>query len=185
MKNDLPVIEVRFPPTYAWIAIGFSGIFFVLGLVFALLDRRNLGVSVLISTASLAGLVGATYWLQHLHVVARLTPTQLVLRRDGTVNWADIAEIKLVEIRASYRGTPTRAELVCIKLKTPPPRKAGLEGFMARARHAVTGVDIIVPGNELSCPTAWFLAECQKRMAAAGAPGAGDAPPQSDYSAAA
>ena len=185
MKNDLPDIEVRFPPTYAWLAIGFSGIFFVLGLVFALLDRRNLGVSVLISTASLAGLAAGTYWLQHLHVVARLTPTQLVLRRDGAVNWADIASIKLVEIRASYRGTPTRAELVCIKLKNRPPRKAGLEGFMARARHAITGVDIIVPGNELSCPAAWFLAECQKRMAAAGVSGTADTSPGTELPAAA
>jgi len=177
----LPVIEVRFPPTYAWLAIGISAVFFLLGLVFAFVDRRNLGVSALISTASLAAMAGAAYWLQHLHVVARLTPSQLVLRRDGPVNWADVAAIKYVEIRSSYRGTPTRAELICIKLKNRPARKGGLEGFMLRAKHAITGYDIIVPGNELSCSAEWFVAECHKRVAAAGASGAGEVPPRGEY----
>ena len=182
MRNDLPVIDVRFPQTYTWMAIGFSAIFFVLGLVFALVDRRNLGVSVLISTASLAALAGATYWLQHLHVVARLTPEQLILRRDGALNWGDIAAIQTVEIRSSYRGTPTTSHFICIRLRNRPAPKGGLQGFMLRAKHAITGYDIIVPGNELSCPADWFVAECHKRMAAAGAPGAGDVPPKTEYS---
>ena len=181
----LPVIVVRFPPTYAWLAIGISGIFFLLGLVFALVDRRNLGVSALISTASLAALAGATFWLQHLHVVAQLTPRQLILRRDGAVNWDEVVSIKKVEIRSHYRGTPVRAELVCITLKNRPAPTGRLQGFMARARHAITGCDIIVPGNELSCPADWFVAECHKRMAAAGPSGNVHVAPRAEYPAAA
>ena len=185
MKNDLPVIEVRFPPAYAWLAIGMSAVFLLLGLVLALLDRRNLGVGALISTAALAATAGAIYWLGHLHVVARLTPSQLVLRRDGAVNWADVAAIEAVEIRSTYRGTPTTSRFICIRLKNRPAPRGGLQGFMLRAKRGITGYDVIVPGNELSCTADWFLAECHKRMAAAGAPGAGDVPDGANLPAAA
>ena len=185
MRNDLPVIDVRFPPTYAWLAIGMSAAFFLLGLFLALLDRRNLGVGALISTAALAAMAGAVCWLGHLHVVARLTPVQLVLRRDGAINWADVAAIEVVEIRSSYRGTPTTSHFICIRLKNRPAPTGGLRGFMLRAKRGITGYDVIVPGNELSCTADWFVAECHKRMAAAAAPGAGDVPHSANLPAAA
>jgi len=165
----LPEIAVRFPATYAWGVIGFGGVFFLLGLTFALLNRRNLGFSMFLSTTSLAAIGGATYWLRHLHVVARLTARQLILRRDGAFNWDEIVLIKSVEIRASYRGSPTRSRFVCVALKNRPAAKGRLDAFMRKAKHAISGYDIILGESELSCTADWLVAECPKRIAAAGA----------------
>jgi hypothetical protein len=177
----LPDVVVRFPAMYAWGVIGFGGVFFLLGLCFALLNRRNLGLGVFLSTTSLAAMAGATYWLRHLHVVARLTPRQLILWRDGSVNWDEIVAIKSVEIRASYRGTPTRSRFVCVALKNRPAPKNRLDAFMRKAKHGITGYDIILGKSEMSCSADWLVAECQKRMAAAGTLCTGDLPPSTEY----
>jgi hypothetical protein len=170
--RDLPVLEVRFPATYAWGAMAFGCVFFLLGLVFALLNHhRNPGPGLLISTAALVAVIGANYWRGHLHVVVRLTPRQLVLRREGAVDWDAIAHVQANTIDSSYRGTATRSQFVCIKLKSPPAPKGRLDGFLRNAKRAISGYDIIVPGSELSCTADWFVAECRKRMAAAGASG--------------
>jgi hypothetical protein len=167
---DLPVVVLRFPARYAWLAMGFGAAFFLLGLWVALLaSHGSVGAGVLISAASLAAVAGAEYWRRHLHVVAELTPRQLVLRRDGAVNWADVAAVEVHTVRASYRGTPTRSDFVCIRLKSPPAAKGKLDGFMRKARRAVSGYDIILGGAELSCTAEWFAAECRRRIAAAGA----------------
>jgi len=42
--------------------------------------------------------------------------------------------------------------------------------LLVRMKTAVTGYDIIVPGNELSCTVDFFVAECKKRIASAGVP---------------
>ena len=169
LGHDLPVLEVRFPATYAWLAMAFGCVFFLLGLVFALLNhQRHLGFGLLLSTASLAAVIAANYWRGHLHVVARLTPKQLVLRRDGAVDWETIDHIETKTIHSAYRGAATRSEFVCIKLKSRPAPKNRLDGFFRNARHAVTGYDIIVGVSELSCTADWFVAECRKRIAAAG-----------------
>jgi len=166
----LPVIVIRFPATYAWLAIGFGGLFFLLGILFALLQpHRNLAFGAFLSTVSLAAAIGANYWRQHLLVVAQLTPRQLILRRDGTVNWSDIAAIEKKEIHSSYRGTAGTSQFARIRLKSRPAPKGRLHGFLQKAKHAVTGYDIIVPASELSCTADWFVAECHKRMAAASA----------------
>jgi hypothetical protein len=109
----LPTIEIRFPATYAWIAISFGAIFFLLGFLVA---RRNTGLGLFISALSLAAVIGANYWRHHLHVVARMTPRQLILRRGGTVDWTDIAAIDKKALRASYKGARHQAEYICIKL---------------------------------------------------------------------
>jgi hypothetical protein len=101
-----------------------------------------------------------------------MTSRHLVLRRDGAIDWDNIAAIEHKEIRASYHGAPTRAEFVCIKLKNKPAPKAGLEGFFLKAKRAIIGYDVIVPANEMLCTTHWFIAECRKRMAAAAISGA-------------
>ena len=164
----LPVIVVRFPATYAWLAIAFGALFLLLGLFFALLNPdRNLGFGLFLSVVSLAAAIGANYWRLHLHVVAQLTPHQLILRRDGAINWSDIAAIESTEIRSSYRGVGNRSHFACIRLKRRRPPKGRLHGFLHKVKQAVTGYDIIVPGSELSCSADWFVAECQKRIAAA------------------
>jgi hypothetical protein len=149
--------------------MGIGAVFFLLGLFIILLNpHRNLGPGLLIAAASVAAIVGANYWRQHLHVVAQLTPQQLILRREGAVNWTDIAAIEIKEIH-SRRATPTESRFACIRLKSRPAAKGRLDGFMQKVKHAVTGYDIIVPASELSCDADWFVAECHKRMAAAGA----------------
>jgi hypothetical protein len=163
----LPVIVIRFPATYAWLAMGIGALFFFLGLLFALINpHRQLGLGAFISSVSLAAIMGANYWRQHLHVVAQLTPGQLILRRDGTVNWDQIAAIESKEIHSSYRGVSNRSEFACIRLRCRLPSNGRLDGFFKRVKHAVTGYDIIVPGTDLSCGVDWFVAECRKRMAA-------------------
>ena len=149
--------------------MAFGGVFFLLGLFFALLNHhRHLGPGLLLSTAALAAVIAANYWRGHLHVVARLTPRQLVLRRDGAVDWESVDHIETKTIRAAYRGTRSESEFICIRLRSRPAPKNRLDGFFRKARHAVTGYDIIVPVSELSCTADWFVAECRKRMAAAG-----------------
>jgi hypothetical protein len=150
--------------------MAFGCVFFLLGLVFALLNHhRNLRSGLLLSTAALAAVIAANWWRGHLHVVARLTARQLVLRRDGAVDWDAIAHVQVNTIQSSYRGSPTRSEFICIKRKSPPAPKGKLDGFLRKAKRAISGYDIIVPGSELSCTADWFVAECRKRMAAAGA----------------
>jgi hypothetical protein len=169
-EEDFPVVVVRFPALYAWMAIGFAGLFFLLGLVFAVLNRRNPVPGLSISAISVAAVLGANYWRLHLHVVAQLSPRQLVLRRDGAVNWGDIAELELKTIRASYRATPSESQFICIKLRSRPAPRGALDGFLRNAKRAISGYDIIVPASELSCGADWFVAECRKRMAATPAP---------------
>jgi len=67
------------------------------------------------------------------------------------------------------RGTPTRSDFVCIKLKSPPAPGGRLDAFLRNAKRKISGYDIIVGGSELSCTAEWFVAECRQRMAAAGA----------------
>ena len=168
----LPDVVIRFPATSAIGAMGFGALFFCLGLWIASVNHhRNLGVGLSLSLASVAAVVGANYWRRHLHVVARLTARQLVLRRDGAVDWGDIAEIKANTIHTYYRGAARQSDFVCIRLKSGPAPKGKLDRFFRNARRAVSGYDIIVGASELSCTAEWFVAECRKRMAAAGAAG--------------
>jgi hypothetical protein len=52
--------------------------------------------------------------------------------------------------------------------ESPPPPKDRLDAFFRKARRAVSGYDIILGASELSCTAEWFVAECRRRMAAAG-----------------
>ena len=80
----LPVIDIRLTAIYAWLMIGFGCLVFLLGLVLAILHHgRDLGFGLCLSGISLATALGGNYWLKHLHIVAQLTPRQLILRRDG------------------------------------------------------------------------------------------------------
>jgi hypothetical protein len=160
-----PTIEIRFPALYAWMLVGFGVIFFFLGL---LVGRRVPPLGILISVASLAAIIGGHYWRNHLHVVARMTPRLLVLRREGSVKWTDIAEIEKKTIAMRNRGVRHQSAYVCIKLAKPRPARPGVGGFLDNVKHAVLGgYDIVVPDSELSCTADWFIAECQKRMAVA------------------
>ena len=162
--KPLPVVVSRLTPLYAWIVIGAGAVFLLLSLLFTVLTPgKNLGFDVFLVAVSVAAIVGGNYWRGHLHVVARLTPRQLILRRDGTVDWADIAEIE--------KRTLHESEFACIKLRNHRPANAGLQGILVRMKTAVTGYDIIVPGNELSCTVDFFVAECKKRIASVGVPG--------------
>ncbi len=159
MTAVLPTIEVRFPATYAWLTMIFGVIFFLLSFLVA---GQNTGLGLFIAALSLAAVIGANYWRHHLHVVARMTPRQLILRRGGTVDWADIAAIdkKTIRVRGQH-------EYICIRLSKARPAPPGLEGFMQKVKKAALGgYDIIVPDGELSCTADWFIAECNKRRAA-------------------
>jgi hypothetical protein len=161
----LPNVDIRFSAVYAWLFMGIGTVFFVLGLLIAFVfSHGSLGFGLFIVLLSVAAVIGANFWRKHLHVVAQLTPNQLILRRDGAVNWEEIATIEVKEIRASYHGARTTSEWICIKLKTPRPSPGGLQGFMLRAKAAITGYDIIVGVSELSCTAEWFVTECRKRM---------------------
>ncbi len=170
--KPLPVVVIRLTPLYAWIVIGAGAVFLLLSLLFTFLTPgKNLGFDVFLVAVSLAAIVGGNYWRGHLHVVARLTPRQLILRRDGTVDWADIAEIEKRTLRLSRRQTRAESEFACIKLRNPRPANGGLQGILVRMKTAVTGYDIIVLGNELSCTVDFFVAECKKRIASVGVRG--------------
>jgi len=154
---SLPTVEIRFPAKYAWGLMALGGVFF---LVAFLPLGKNPGLAVLIMILSVAAVIGGNYWRHHLHVVARLTPTQLILRRGGTVNWGEIAIIE----KHAFRARGETSEFICIKLRNKRPPAPGLEGWMNKLKAKVTGYDLVVPGNELSCTADWFIAECRKRM---------------------
>jgi hypothetical protein len=160
----LPVLEIRFTAAYAWILIGSGAIFFLLAF---LVGSKNAGLGVFIAILSVGGIFGGNYWRHHLHVVARMTPRQLVLQRGGTVSWADIAAIEKKTIRLPYKGVSQESAYVCIKLKTPRKAPDKVQDFLDKVKKAALGgYDIVVPDSELSCSADWFIAECKKRMVA-------------------
>ena len=166
MAKQLPVLVIRLTPLYAWIVIGAGVAFLLLGLAFAGFgSRMSPAFNLFLIVLSLAAIFGGNYWRHHLHVVARLTPRQLILRREGAIDWADIAELEKKTLRISRRQTQAESEFACIKLKNPRPPSSGLAAAMAKFKSAVTGYDVIVPGNELSCTVDFFVEECKKRMA--------------------
>jgi hypothetical protein len=165
----LPVITIRFSPLWAWLLIGISAAFLLLGIYLAITVRHQSNIPVVISGLAVVGMLGGHYWRHHLHVVARMTPRQLILRRDGVINWGDITTIEKKEISMRYRGANGRSVFICIKLKTPKAAKNKFDAFFNRMKSAITGFDVLVPENELSCTAEWFIAECQKRIAAAAA----------------
>lgn len=154
---SLPTIEIRFPAVYAWGLMALGAIFFVVGF---LPLGQNTALGVFIMLLSLAAVIGGNYWRHHRHVVARLTPNQLILRRGGAVDWGGIATIEKKSIRARRETS----EFICIKLRTPRPPAPGLEGWLDKLKARVTGYDLVIPGNELSCTADWFIAQCLKRM---------------------
>ena len=160
---SLPTIEIRFPATYAWGLMALGVIFFLVGF---LPLGKNPGLGVFIMSLSVAAVIGGNYWRHHLHVVARLTPKHLILRRGGAVDWTNIASIEKKTIHARYRGAGETSEFICIRLRNKRPPAPGLEGWMDKMKTKVTGYDLVVPGNEMSCTADWFIAECQKRMTA-------------------
>jgi len=160
----LPTIEIRFSPIYAWLLIVAGVIFFFLAVF--LIGGQNRPLSLFIVVLSIAAIGGGNYWRQHLHVVARMTSRVLVLQRDGTVPWADIVEIEKKTLRVPVKGVRHESEYICIKLRVPRPAKAGAQGMFDQIKAAVTGYDIIVPQQELSCGSDYFIDECRKRMAA-------------------
>jgi len=167
-SKPLPVLIIRLTPQYAWIVIGAGATFLLVSLIFGLgSGHMSPGFDLFLAAVSVAAILGGNYWRRHLHVVARLTPRQLILRREGAVDWADIAEIEKRTLRLSRRQLQSESEFACIKLKNPRPPTPGLQGKLLRLKSAVTGYDIIVPGNELSCTVDFFVAECKKRMASA------------------
>jgi hypothetical protein len=166
----LPTIEVRFSPVYAWMLIGFGALFFILALV---LGHKFPALGIFISIAAMAAMVGGNYWRQHLHVVARMTPRHLILRRGGTVAWPEIGQLEKKVVTVYYRGL-RESEFVCIKLNVKRNVREGVLGVLDRLKTQVLGgYDVIVPGDELSCTVDWFVDQCQQRMAAVagGSPG--------------
>ena len=164
--KPLPVLVIRLTPLYAWIVTGAGAVLLLLVLSLTAFGlSKNPGFGLFLAIVAVAAIIGGNYWRRHLHVVAKLTPKQLILRRDGAVDWADIAQIEKRTLRVSRRQTTAESEFACIKLKQPRPPAAGLQGKLLRLKSAVTGCDIIVPGNELSCTVDFFVTECKKRMA--------------------
>jgi hypothetical protein len=94
---------------------------------------QNTSLGLFISALSLAAIIGANYWRHHLHVVARMTPRQLILRRGGTVDWIDIAAIDKKALRGSYKGAQHQAEYICIRLTKQRAAPPGLKGFLDSA----------------------------------------------------
>ena len=95
-----------------------------------------------------------------------MNPRQLVLRRDGAIDWDNIAAIESKVIHAFNHGARHQSEFVCIKLKARPAPKDRWHAFFLKAKSAIIGYDVIVSANDISCTADWFIAECRKRMAA-------------------
>jgi len=178
----LPNIEIWFSPLYAWLLMGFGGVFFVLGMYVAspLVKVRMVGLGIFICLMSIAAIVGGNYWRHHLPVVVRMTPRQLLLPRCGVVNWTDIVEIEKKTVAVSRHGVRSSSEWVCFKLKNPPVAKSRLgqaypawdrlnQALVKTMKNAILGgYDVVInPQDELLRDADWFMAECKKRMAAA------------------
>jgi hypothetical protein len=163
-SSALPTIELKFPALYPWMLIVFGVIFFLLGL---LLGHQNVPLGIFTSVISLGAIGGGHYWLHNRHVVARITPRLLVIRREGAIKWTEIAEIEKKTITVRNHGVRHPTNYVCIKLSPPRPVRAGVNGFLDKIKRTVLGgYDIVVGEDELSCGADWFIAECQKRMLA-------------------
>jgi hypothetical protein len=182
-----PVVELKLSPIYPWLLIVFGGIFFLLGLMIASPFGRdqNVALGILICVASAAAVVGGNYWRHHLPVMVRMTPRQLVLSRNWprhvAVDWDEIVEIEKKTITLARHGVRHTSELVCIKLKKPLPVNDALnQSFPAYKRfnevlmkgikdNLLGGYDLSInPQDEFLRSADWFIAECKKRMTAAG-----------------
>src|SRR5689334_21360031 len=113
-----PDLIVRFPVGYAWLLMGIGAAFALLGVAIMVTTTvpGGRGMGEFIVLCGIAAVVGGNWWRHHPHEVARLTPRQLVLRREGIVKWEEISAIDKKEFTVRYRGTPTKNEFACIKL---------------------------------------------------------------------
>jgi hypothetical protein len=171
----LPDIEIRFSPLYAWLLIGFCGLFFFSGLFFLSPQApgRIVRLGIFICVVSIAGIFGGNYWRTHLPVVVRMTSRHLLLPRAGLVNWTDIVAIEKRSLPLSRYGTRNSSAYVCFKLKNQPSKHKRLnESLLTLLKGAVMGgYDVVInPQNELLRDADWFLLECKKRMPAPTAP---------------
>ena len=184
-STTLPELALPFSPIYAWLLIGFSGIMFLIGLLFLSPSSRgrNVGLGIFICPLSIAGVIGANYWRHHLPVMVRMTSRHLFLPgkwpRRVVVDWDNIVAIEKKTLTISRYGTRHGSEFVCIKLRKPLPMTDPLsnasptykrlnEALMKGVSKAVMGgYDLVInPVDEFARPADWFLAECQKRMTA-------------------
>jgi hypothetical protein len=159
--TPLPILEIRFTATYAWLLIGAGAIFFVLSF---LVGSKNGGLGIFIAILSVGAIFGGNYWRHHLPVVARMTPRQLILKRRGTVSWSDIVAIDKKTIRLPHKGVTHENVYVCIKLRAPLEAPDKLHALFDKLKKAALGYDIIIPDAELSYSADSFIAECRKRM---------------------
>ncbi len=183
----LPDLEIRLSAIYSWILIVFGVLLFFPSwfLMFSNGGRRTGGLGVLILVLSIVAAVGGNYWRHHLPVMVRMTMSQLCLPclwpRRVVIDWKEITEIEKKTLTLSRHGIRQMAEFVCIKLKSPIPATDPLsQAFPAYKRfnealskglsHAILGgYDIALnPQDQVSRTADWFIAECGKRMAAAG-----------------
>jgi hypothetical protein len=165
----LPDIEIRFSPLYAWLLIGFGGIFLIFGLLLATspVGRQSDGLGLLICVLSIAGVFGANYWRHHLPIIVRMTQRRLFLPRGVEVDWADIVEIEKKTLALSRHGARNTSEFVCFKLKNQPAKYNRVnQAFLKLIKSALLGgYDVVInPQDELFRSADWFLAECKKRM---------------------
>lgn len=178
-----PDLEIRLNPLYAWMLIIFGGIFFLLGLMMAapIGKTRNVGLGLLISFASAVAIVGGNYWRQHLPIMVRMTPRELILSRSWprstVIAWANLAELDKKSINLTRHGVRHSSELVFIKLKSPlptaDPLSASSSAYKRFNEMLLTGIknnllggyDLwINPQDEFSRSADWFIGECRKRM---------------------
>jgi hypothetical protein len=180
---SMPDIELRLSPLYAWLLIGFGGIFFVIGLLFAspTAKRPNVGLGILICAVSAAAVIGGNYWRHHLPVMAAIRRRGLyrssVQGRPMLIEWNNIAGIEKKNLSLMRYGARHNSELVFIKLKKPISAKDALsESFPAYKRfqdallkgikdNLLGGYDFYInPQDEFLRSADWFIAECKKRM---------------------
>ncbi|HEX7918751.1 MAG TPA: hypothetical protein VF454_05065 [Gemmatimonadales bacterium] len=163
----LPTLVVRFSALWPWMLLGTGVLFFILGVAIAATTTGGgKKAGELIALAALTAVFGGNYWRNHRHVVARLTPKELILRRDGTIPWSEIELIERTEIRMRYKGASGGSVYICIKLRSPRPAKNKLDAWGQKLKSAVTGYDVLLGGDEIDIPVERLIAECQARMAA-------------------
>lgn len=150
----LPILEIRFTATYAWILIGAGVAFFLLSF---LVGSKNVALGILIAILSIGAMFGGNYWRHHLHVVARMTPRLLVLRREGSLSWTDIAAIErsVARVRARLHQAEGAAKSAG---QASGLSQQGQEGRARRLRHRRAGIGAIVLrglGSSRSARSAW------------------------------
>lgn len=142
-------IEIRLTPTYAWMAMGFGVLFFLLGVLFMipLMPRHNylLGLAVMVTSALV--FFAGRWWARNLPVCVRIGPQGLeFVGNKITYLLSDISEVGVHRLYLGKWRT-----FFCLRLRPgcAEKYKGHSGGIMQTAVSAIIGEWDIIVTDEL------------------------------------